>query len=54
MSRELVIDPNREGSHYGTCEDEKIGGDAEAAAREGGDETAGEEGRLRAITAFLL
>ena len=29
----------------GTCEDEKIGGDAEAAAREGGDETAGEEGR---------
>ena len=64
MSRELVIDPNREGSHYGTCEDEKIGGDAEAAARDppsprlrrikGGDETAGEEGRLRAIIAFLL
>ena len=26
---------------HGTCEDEKIGGDAEAAAREGGDEAAG-------------
>jgi hypothetical protein len=26
--------------HYGTCENEKIGGDAEAAAREGGDEAA--------------
>jgi len=25
---------------YGTCEDKKAGGDAEAAAREGGDETA--------------
>ena len=33
--------------HYGTCEDEKIGGDAEAAAGEGGDEAAGgEESRV--------
>ena len=29
------------GARYGTCEDEKIGRDAEAAAREGGDEAAG-------------
>ena len=28
---------------HGTCEDEKIGGDAEAAAREGGDEAAAGE-----------
>ena len=51
------------GVHYGTCEDEKIGGDAssfakatedeEAAAREGGAEAAGEEGRLRPTTAFI-
>ena len=46
MSRELVIDPNREGSHYGTCEDEKVGGDAEAAARKDRDEAA-DEGRWR-------
>jgi hypothetical protein len=25
---------------YGTCKNQKIGGDAEAAAREGGDEAA--------------
>lgn len=37
---------------YGTCEDEKIGGDAEAAAREGGDEATGEEGGLGATTVF--
>ena len=24
------------GNEYGTCEDKKVGGDAEAAAREGG------------------
>ena len=40
------------GAHYGTCEDEKIGGDAEAAAREGGVEAADEEGCLRTATAF--
>ncbi len=40
------------GDVYGTCEDEKIGGDAEAAAREGGDEAADEEGCLRTATAF--
>ena len=34
------------GGSYGTCEDEKIGGDAEAAAREGGDE-APDEGCCR-------
>lgn len=28
------------GVHYGTCEDEKIGGDAEVVACEGDDETA--------------
>ncbi len=37
---------------YGTCEDKKVGGDAEAAARKGGDEAAGEEGR-GAATAFI-
>ena len=35
----------------GTCENQKIGGDAEAAARESGDEAAYEEGR-GAATAF--
>ena len=34
------------GVHYGTCEDEKIGGDAKTAARKSGDEAAGEEGRV--------
>ena len=33
------------GVAYGTCKNEKIGGDAEAAAREGGDETADDEVR---------
>ena len=45
---------NRREASYGTCKNEKTCRDAEAAAREGGGETAGEEGRLRAITAFLL
>ena len=34
------------GETHGTCEDEKIGGDAEAAAREGGDEAAYAEGQM--------
>ena len=33
------------GVRYGTCEDKKTCGDAEAAAREGGDEAAGGEER---------
>ena len=41
----------QKGKYCGTCVDEKIGGDAEAAAREGGDEATGEEGR-GAATAF--
>lgn len=36
--------------HYGTSEDEKIGGDAEAAAREGVDEAAGEDGAVPAFS----
>ena len=37
--------------HYGTCEDEQIGGDAEAAAREGGVEAANEEGHGDSVPA---
>ena len=38
---------------HGTGEDEKIGGDAEAAAREGGDEAAGgEESRVEGQRIF--
>ena len=33
------------GVAYGTCKNEKTDGDAEAAAREGGDETADDEVR---------
>ena len=43
--------PRVEFCAYGTREDEKVGGDAEATAREGGDEAAGEEER-GAATAF--
>ena len=37
--------------HDGTCEDEKIGGDAEDAAREGGDEAANEAWRAEVLAA---
>ena len=42
--------------HYGTCEDEKIGGDAEAAAREGGDEAAGAQtgAEVRAVSSAIF
>ena len=36
---------NRREASYGTCKNQKTCRDAEAAAREGGDEAAGEEGR---------
>ena len=39
--------------HNGTCENEKTCGDVKDAAREGGVEAAGEEGRLCATTAFI-
>ena len=41
------------GGSYGTCEDEKIGRDAEDAARESGDEAAGEEGRGHGYSAWM-
>ena len=37
---------NRREASYGTCKNQKTDGDAEAAAREGGDEATGEDGRV--------
>ena len=40
------------GGLHGTSKNQKTDGDAAAAAREGGDEAADEEGCLRTATAF--
>ena len=38
--------------HDGTCEDEKTGGDAKDATREGGDEAAGAQTAAEGVKGF--